>query len=182
MEIITNESEIAKCQQLFKESLESLAESTKTVSLGFQSGQFECKVFWIPSLDLWAHFGFPPGEKSPGERYWNAFGFGEPSGQTSINCEINPPIRGIKRGPAGVFLKDSGNIFLGHRGNINARGRVPQEFFFSNSTLSIVNISDGNRISRIALIGNMKNTEFPKHVRDFVREIIRIKTLYREIN
>jgi hypothetical protein len=36
----------------------------------------------------------------------------------SINLEINSPIQGINRHDAGVFLEDeSGDIYLGHRGN-----------------------------------------------------------------
>ena len=181
MEIITNESEIAECQQIFRESIASLAKSTRIVSLGFQGGQFECEVFWIPDLDLWAHFGFPPGEKSPGERYWNTFGFGEPSGLTHINCEINPPLRGTNRRAAGIFLKDGpANIYLGHRGNINARGRIPKDFFFSHTTLKTIRASDGGRLVQIALVGKLNNIEFPKNVRDFVHEVVRIKRLYRE--
>ena len=116
MRIITDRTEISALQERFSHLVTSRATSKIPVSIGYQSGQFDTEVNWLSDLGYWAYFGFPPSEKSPGERYWNVFGVGKPSGMVSIVCEINPPVHGINRQAAGGFVRDDFASYLIHRG------------------------------------------------------------------
>lgn len=129
MEVVTDQKTISKSQEIFRESIQSLTKIKRLVSLGFQGGQFEREVYWIPDLNLWAYFGFPGDEKSPGKRYWNAFGFGEPGRNTHIQCEINPPIQDRNRRTGGVFLQDNSRKYFSRSSRQSKRkGANPKTF------------------------------------------------------
>jgi hypothetical protein len=78
MNVITSKSGSESAEAQFAASIRSRGTQTEIVSLGYQSNEFDTKVHWLQDLDYWAYFGFPPSEKSPGERYWNVFGLGIP--------------------------------------------------------------------------------------------------------
>ncbi len=180
MRLITDRDEIAKAQELFARSISSRSSSTIPISIGYQSGQHDTKVYWIPDLGYWAYFGFPPSGKSTGARYWNVFGLGKPSGMVSIVCEINPPVQGVNRQAAGGFVLDtSGNIHLIHRGILNARGRIKKDFVFRNFDGSFTNINDAGQSSKVIHIGGLKDEKLPELVRDFILEANKIKDLVR---
>ena len=103
MRILADEKAIKKAQRAFESAITAAADAQMSTVISHPSGQFPTAVYWVSSVDLWAYFGVPPNEKSPGQRYWNVFGLGKPAAAVSIICEINPPIRGIYRRPAGAF-------------------------------------------------------------------------------
>ena len=180
MRLLTDRDEIAKAQDLFARSILSRFSSTIPVSIGYQSGQYDTKVNWFPDLGYWSYFGFPPGEKSSGARYWNAFGLGKPSGMVSIVCEINPPVQSVNRQAAGGFVMDKSDyIYLIHRGILNARGRIKKDFIFRNFDGRFVNINDAGISSKVIHIGGLHDEKLPELVRDFILEVYRIKDLVR---
>ena len=180
MKLITDRDEIAKAQNAFANSITSKSSSMIPVSIGYQSGHYTTEVHWSLELGFWAYFGYPPGEKSPGERYWNVFGLGRPSGMVSIVCEINPPVQGINRRAAGGFAKEpSGQIHLIHRGILNARGRIEKEFVYRNFRGNFVYINDVGQRSKVIDIGNLLDGDFPKSLRDFIFEVDRVKDIVR---
>lgn len=181
MEIITNRDQIKSAQQVFSGAIETLSNQSFRVALGFQRGYLDETVNWIADLNLWARFGPIREGKSPGNRYWNVFGIGHPSGNTNIDCEINPPLNGRNRRTGGVYLLDSdGNYFVGHRGNFNANGRIPYDFVFSNFNIEKVSVQDGRPEALVLLIGQLNAPSFPKALQTFVLEAMRVKNLARE--
>jgi hypothetical protein len=179
MRIVTNRTEISEYQEKFSRLVTSRATSKIPVSIGYQSGQFDTEVSWLSDLGYWAYFGFPPSEKSPGERYWNVFGLGKPSGTVSIVCEINPPVYGINRQAAGAFVRDDSASYLIHRGILNARGRIDKDFIFREFRGQFVSIDDFGQITKVILIGSLNVNDFPEKLSDFILEANRIKEIVR---
>jgi hypothetical protein len=180
MEVAISSDVIAEAQSLFSQSIVSQSEESFTVLLGFQGGQLQREVHWIPNLNLWAHFGPLDEQKSTGPRYWNVFGFGRPNRTASIDCEINSPISGLNRRTGGVFLTDTGGrLFLGHRGNLNAGGRIPKKYVFANTTVPVLDVRDDARDQRVLLIGELGKQNFPNELVTFIRNALTIKERFR---
>ena len=180
MKVITSKEEGQLAEDQFEASIRSRSEETDIVSIGYQSNEFDTKVQWLKELGYWAYFGFPPSEKSPGERYWNVFGLERPSTSVSIACEINPPVLGINRQAAGVFLKDpAGRVHVGHRGILNARGRVEKDFVFSSFRGRKLEVDDAGQRTSVLYVGQLSDPRFPEALRDFVKEVARLKDIAR---
>jgi hypothetical protein len=175
MHILERNSDIENAQSRFAAQIRALAGDSIKVSIGFQSGSANRVVDWLPNLGIWAFFGKePPFEKSPGLRYWNVFGVGKPKPNqlTSIVCEINFPKHGINERVAGAFVIDSsGSISIAHRGNFNARGRIPFEFARRNFDWEWTLVNDGDRHTEVMIIGSIGTTILPQRLRDFVLRV-----------
>ena len=181
MRILSDEREIGRAQQEF-ERIVNLADAILVqTSIGQPSGHLDTAVHWIPGIDIWAYFGFPPHEKSPGERYWNVFGLGKPGALVSIACEINPPMRGIDRRPAGAFGESStGHLWVIHRGVFNAfRGRIPRDFTRHNFNGTWIFVNDGDEVSEVLQVGDLSDTNFVRDLRAFVIEASRLKEVFK---
>jgi hypothetical protein len=104
--------EISKAQKSFEQKLDRNADRTDVILIGYPGGHIWLRASWSKTLDIWwAH------KTSNNNRFWNAFGIGEPQwdGKHSndIACEINPPFEGIKRRMAGVYAKGAnGDLYL----------------------------------------------------------------------
>ena len=83
MRILADESEIAVAQQTFEKAIASVADERIQTDIGHPNGHLEAQAYWVSSVGLWAYFGFPTDEKSPGKRYWNVFGLKKPSDSVS---------------------------------------------------------------------------------------------------
>ena len=176
MNIMDDQREISTAQSEFAAVIHAHSAGTRQISIGFQSGNTDAEVMWLPKFDIWAYLGDPPFEQSPGERFWNVFGIGEPHGMVSITCEINPPKHGINRQAAGGFARDaSGAIYLIHRGIINSRGRVPKSWLRQNFRWTWVSVDDGDMITDVMPIGQLNSPEFIHKLRDFIHEVARVK-------
>ena len=68
MKILEEETRIAEAQRAFESSIRAFSTESVNVTIGFQSGNTEAIVHWIAPLGIWAFFGEPPLEKSPGDR------------------------------------------------------------------------------------------------------------------
>ncbi len=180
MRILDDRTEIERAQQAFEKAVSAVARKVRT-QIGYPSGHLDdAPVYWIASADLWAYFGLPPGGKSPGMRYWNAFGLGNPATPVSIRCEINPPVQGIDRRPAGAFGRSRDNLYILHRGNFNAyRGRIPQDFVRANFDGKCISADDGDRDSELLMVGKLEDPRFVYDLRDFVKAAIRLKEHYK---
>ena len=114
MRILVDEDAITGAQKAFEQAVSSVADERIQTDIGHPNGHLEAQAYWVSSVGLWAYFGLPPDEKSPGKRYWNVFGLEKPSDSVSIMCEINPPVRGIDRRPAGAFAEAGGELYVLH--------------------------------------------------------------------
>lgn len=101
----------------------------------------------------------------------------------SITCEINPPKNGLNRRVGGAFASDSvGRLWLLHRGNFNARGRVPSLFTRAHFRWQWQDVQDGHRTSQVLAIGALGSQDLIRRIRDFVHEVSRFKKVARDRN
>ncbi|SCG85417.1 MrcB family domain-containing protein [Methanobacterium congolense] len=171
LKIIENESEIAESQKKFVEIFKNATDKIVSGKAGFQGGQEEGNFYWSNKLGIWLC-----SRKIETSRYWNGFGVEEPeedSGHTII-CEINFPLRGIRRSVAGAFAKDeSENIYVIHRGKLG--GNFSKVFFEENYEGEWTSVQDGDRKTDVVVIGRLDDPVLPEKVRDFVLMIDRMK-------
>jgi hypothetical protein len=100
IEIVTDRKLITKYQKLFVQKLKTVCSKKISCNLGFQGDSFSSPVFYSSIFDFW----FAAYENE--NRYWNAFGVGEPpeGKNTSISVEINFPYEGINRNIGGLSV------------------------------------------------------------------------------
>jgi len=175
LKVIENRKEIADVQELFIEKLNSMADKSGIIFLGYRGGSEKLEAFWSKKLDIWWV------TSTSGNRFWNAFGLGEPKWESRyshhITCEINPPFQGINRSISGVFAKNYNNLYLLHRGSIGGgRKDVGKKVFKDQFRGEWQIVEDGDRISNIALIGSFGSSRFPEQIATFVKEVARIKS------
>jgi len=139
--VVEDESEISKAQSIFEDQIKNLANKTITARAGFQGGQEEGTMYWSNELGIWFQ-----SRKIEDSRYWNGFGLEEPEegkGYTIV-CEINFPIKGIKRAVAGAIAKDSKNdYYILHRGKLG--GNFSKKIFDENYKGDWTLVQDGDR-------------------------------------
>src|SRR3990172_4640807 len=180
MRILEDRGAITSGQHQFENVVRSMATESIPVTIGFQGGNTEAIIHWLPSLGIWAYFSEPPLEKSPGERYWSTFGIGKPSGMVPIACEINSPKSGLNRQAAGAYAESStGKVNLVHRGIFTARGRVPLAYARSHFRWSWAPIQDGKRTINAMVLGELNSPQFGDQLRAFILEVARFKSLAR---
>ena len=171
---ITNRTEIENAISLFEKRMTDGSDRAEEIRLDFQGGGLLAEVHWRSDLDLWA--AFLPTEK----RHWAAFGLGNPfdGDKKSIVVEINSPFEGINRRVGGIFLRNSkGQLFVGHRGSVGGgRPGIGQKAFMADmSKDDLTEIRDGDKTSRVIMIGALDAEDFPARVHSFVTHVARFK-------
>jgi hypothetical protein len=177
LRVIEEKNEIDEAQTLFERTLKNAADRTEMIWVGFQGGNLHLEASWNKRLNIWWI-----NSTADGNRYWNAFGIGEPQwGSTfshNIICEINPPFEGINRYMAGVYAKDSaGKLYLLHRGKIgggkpgNSKSKFEKEY-----RGNWIYAQDGDRLTKLALIASFESPRFVDQVADFVNQVNSIKS------
>ena len=86
-------------------------------SVGYQGGGQSYDVHWHQAAGIWGLFE-PSAAKG---RFWICFGLENPAKASSltITVETNPPVQGVNRRCAGVFLRDEhGNFYIAHSGKV----------------------------------------------------------------
>lgn len=171
LKIVEDEEKIAESQDKFLRVFKDLADKSVNGRAGFPGGQEEVKLYWSSKLRIWLG-----SRKIENSRYWNGFGIDEPeeySGRT-ITCEINFPIKGIKRAVAGAFAEDeSGNVYVIHRGKLG--GNYSKKTFDENYEGEWTRVQDGDMKTDIVVISRLDDPELPEHVKDFVYDVYRMK-------
>lgn len=174
MFVLTHRHEIESAQRQFVAKLDERCDRQIPVKVGYKGGYEECTIRWSQALGLWFY-----SVKIEGSRYWNAFGISEvaprENSMLSIVCEINPPVEGLNKRAQGAFARDeNGRIWLVHRGKIGGgKPGIGRKLFFENYRGEISEISG----ERFAVISDIGSLDFVEHVRNFVREVERIKGL-----
>lgn len=176
--ILEGSQEIADLVSKFRELI-SLKLSTEILGrIGHQGRSWEVRFRWSGGLNMWMVVD----DKAGGDRYWTAFGLGEPiDGRSmSIVVEINFPVAGINRTVAGAFARTSaGKELVLHRGKIGGgRFGVGKERFterFASLGGEWHLIRDGNRETKFALVGELESPYFVSQVRGFVTKVAQIK-------
>jgi len=173
--ILIHRHDIENAQRQFVAKLDERCARQIPVKVGYKGGYEECTIRWSSqAVGLWFY-----SEKIEGSRYWNAFGISEvapkENSMLSIVCEINPPVEGLNKRAQGAFARDeNGHIWLVHRGKIGGgKPGIGRKLFFENYRGEIREIAG----ERFAVISDIGSLDFVEHVRNFVREVERIKGL-----
>lgn len=174
LRIVESAKEITEGNRRFLDALRCRSVQKFRAALGFQGGQEEVPVFWLKDLGIWV------GSRELENRYWNAFGVGEPDPKNStITCEINFPFSGIDRSIAGAIGKDGhGKVYVIHRGKIGGgRAGIGKALFEEHYPAESVEVEDGDRTTRVTVLGRVDSPKLPKRISTFVKEVFRIKAL-----
>lgn len=137
-------------------------------------------ICWHPELKLWAGILWEGVEG----RYWFPFGIDDPNATErplSIPCEINPPMEGIDRSCAGLFVRDfNGHVFLTHSGKIGGGQTGVGKFAFLDfyrkrgGKLETIQWPDGKETQAI-ILGQIDKDDLPSHLADFVHKVADFK-------
>lgn len=175
--IITEKSEIAKCQRRLMTIMESHSSLSTTVLTGHKGSSYEKEVFYSEDLDIWWDMGGMSEGKS-GARYWNAFGIGKPiAGKLSpIICEINYPEEGINNRIAAFWLREGRDTLLVHSGKIGGgRKGIGKTGFIANYNGEFLDLDVEGAPENGTIIGNLNDPRLPYQIKNFVFEVHRIK-------
>ena len=174
LKVLEDKDQIQRAETQLLCRLKSRSEKQGIISVRHRGGSQRLNANWSKQLDIWWT------TKDNRNRFWNAFGTGEPKWNSSashrIKCEINPPKVGIDRRIAGVFAKDNeGNIHFLHRGKLGGgKPGVNKELFEQHFTGSWEEVEDG---TKLALVASFNDPRFIEQIADFVHEVERIKLL-----
>ena len=114
---ITKKQDAARAFDTFKERFANGARVFHDHQVGYQGGAQRKDVYWSDALGYWGLFE-PSAVKG---RFWICFGLQDPADfdNLSITVEINPPIDGVNRRCAGMFLRDLvGKTYIAHSGKV----------------------------------------------------------------
>lgn len=173
--VVTKQSETVKAAKVFEGAIKRGRPFRRR--LGHQGHSRDYTVYWHADAGVWAV------QRRTSNRFWQSFGLKDPQtwAVSSIIVEINPPLAGINRHTAGVFLLENGVIFLGHRGNrIN---QVPKEDFREHFREGRAGrwetVVDGDAENDILVLGRIDRRDILTAIGHFAREVKRIKKIVR---
>lgn len=174
LKVVADQAAIKKYAGQFNKKFKPFADEEIKVKLGHQGAGFPAKVIWSDTLGIWKY------SKTIKEvRYWNAFGIGKPgsAGVLSIASEINFPWEQIDRKTGGAFAEDHwGNVFVIHRGKIGGGKKGIGKSLFEDNYRGVWSfMEDGDGVSEVAVIGNLKSERFALQAAQFVRKIEMMK-------
>ena len=174
LKVVADQKAIKKYAGQFHKRFKPFVDETIKVKLGHQGASFSAKVLWCEELGIWKF-----SQAVRDVRYWNAFGIGKPGtpGVLSIASEINFPWVQIDRKTGGAFAEDAwGNIFVIHRGKIGGgRKGVGKSLFEQNYRGVWSFMEDGDNLSEVAVIGNLKSERFASQTALFVKKVEMMK-------
>ncbi len=177
LKLISNEEEIASCQEKFKIAIQNGLQHEE-LTIGFQGGKIDNEVYY--DQHLWYSSKLFLDEPATIKRYWNAFGLGKrENGNQIIVVEINPLFSGATKRVAGLFAKDemTKDYFILHRGKIGGgRKGIGKKAFKNWYRGKWVKVYDelGNQEEAI-LISSLKSKYLSVRIRDFVKEVASFK-------
>lgn len=175
IKIVTDGQLITKYQKQFVQQLKSFCTKKISCDIGFQGDSFKRTVYYSTKLNFW----FTAYENV--NRYWNAFGIGEPTQgkNVSITVEINFPYEGINRNiGAALGHNNKGEILVLHRGKIGGgRLGIGKQLFFDNFRGDFSCANDDGIETEFCLISSINSKLFSEQISNFVHEVFRIKNL-----
>lgn len=173
MHVLTDKKEIAEAQTKLVERIKKAATKSGTAQLGHQGGGAATETFYLADVDLWF------GGRIVENRYWNAFGRGDPFGARSTNIivEINPPLSGTDARIAGLFLEDDdGNLYLAHRGQIGGgRAGISKNAFLEFYEGRRETVLSNGGSTEVLLVGAIDSPTFLNDIRAFVEAVDQFK-------
>jgi hypothetical protein len=133
LKLVVSENETTHCQRLLEHEVTRSLGSPKRVTIGYQGGSLENKVYF--SKGLWYSKLHLASSDVAIPRHWNAFGTEERKDRNQIIVvEINPPLKGRDARVQGAFGKNEirNQYYLLHRGGFGGgRKGIGREAFQS---------------------------------------------------
>lgn len=179
LEVVTNKTEITKCQRMLEDSLKTSLPHQERMVIGHPGGNFENEVYYDDNL--WFATQILKEDEVQVPRYWNGFGTGKrEGGHQIITVEINPPIEGLTKRVSGLFAKDkmSNSYFLLHRGRPGGGrkgiGKTAFEGWYRGKWVNVID-EDGNS-EKVILVGTLGSSDLVDRLQEFVAEVSRFKS------
>jgi hypothetical protein len=174
LRVMEDRQELQRAEITFQSLMKGRANQVARQTVGWPGGSREEEVSFSLGLGIW----WVMREHEEG-RYWNVFGELQ-QGQAqvgNIDVEINFPLEGIERSIGAVLAKDdAGKISVLHRGKIGGGKKgVSKTLFEKRWNGPWENVQDGNRSTRMVLVGRLDDQRFPEKVADFVRQVVQIR-------
>lgn len=161
-----------------RDAFERESERVGDVELGFRGGSLKARVRLVRGSRLWWGSGIVE------QRYWNAFGLGDPfTGTPAIAVEVNAPLEGRSGRVAGAFVRDAqGRVWLAHSGKVGggARGVGAAAFsaWYEQRGAEPATV-DGAR--PMFLIGALDDPLLSRRIGEFVERVLDFKAQVRDI-
>jgi len=173
--VLTDRDQIEAAAEQLRQQLQAKATMRDRVVLGFQGGSLAADGAWFKALDFW--YAYEPLDE--GERYWNAFGYGNPFEQKNvpITVEVNPPFSGLHRRIAGAFAQDEdGTIYLIHRGNVGGGRRgIGKNAFLAAYPEPLEVVSDGDHKTKAIAVGVVGSDSLIEQIEHFANIVRKFK-------
>jgi len=174
LKVVADQASIKKYAGQFNKRFKPFVAEEIKVKLGHQGASFPAKILWLKELGIWKF-----SQTIKDVRYWNTFGIGKPgtAGVLSIASEINFPWAQIDRKTGGAFAADHwGNVFVIHRGKIGGGKKGVGKSLFEDNYRGVWTLmEDGDSVSEVAVIGNLKSERFALQAAQFVKKIEMMK-------
>ena len=173
---LVDRQEIAEAWALLQDAMRGGSEQLQR-KVGWPGGNGDFTLYWHADQGVW---GVLEPDFASG-RYW--FGLGtedpRPVRMVSLVCEINPPVEGINRRCAGLFVRDAdGVIYLTHSGRVGGGrpGIGKREFVasYNGGDIRPIQWPDG-RVTEAFVIGPVGSDALPARIAHFVHEVERFK-------
>jgi hypothetical protein len=178
-EIVGGRDEIRRWMEEFWGKLRRSASEEVDVVINFGGGRLKTKVLYFKEQNIWACSIKVPSEALSTYQfhravpiYWQPFGVGKPSPDSvvSIAVEINIPREGKYPMLGGALIKDaSERVWLAHT------GRIGGGMFWKWYKGDCIEIWDGGRRYRYALIDYICSETLLKRIANFVHTVYTIK-------
>ncbi|MCW4006401.1 MAG: hypothetical protein NWF04_07395 [Candidatus Bathyarchaeota archaeon] len=172
--LITNRDESKRAQELLLKKLEEKQDKEGyNIKIRHRGRMQKRTVHWSTKLGIWW-----AQNDDHDNRFWNAFGVGEPKwnkkSSLSIVCEINPPREGINGSSGGAFAKEEDERYLLHRGRIGGgKTRITKERFQEEFKEALVRIEGEEK--PLAVVSSFNDSKFAENIAAFVKKVYGIK-------
>jgi hypothetical protein len=172
LKILTARGSIAAAQELLRKHLAAAATRKGYIHIGYQGGGDQYLTYSLARSSVWFACKRLP------NRFWNAFGLGDPfKGTPTIITEINPPLSGVRRSIAGAFAEDEqGFLYLVHRGNIGGgRKGIGKEAFLDAYSEPLQPLDEGGTSSHVIVVGALEKRTIVADIERFTLRVQSIK-------
>lgn len=173
LHIVSAPSELQRYQGLLIQKLEKARPDKINCTISWRPESFRAEINWLASAGIWYY------SQEMGNRWWNTFGIKHPIEEDTVGiaCEINIPMFGINRNIAGGIAEEDDKVFLIHRGNRFGGGvkGMTKEYFWRHYTGVRRNAMDDNRLTEIAIVGELQSNRLTLDIASFVNWMVRLK-------
>jgi len=175
--VVTDADEAAQAFEIFKDEFARGAKIYPGHTVGYQGGNQRRDVYWRSDVEIWGLFE----PRAVRGRFWICFGTDNPASASGlpITVEINPPVSGINRRCAGMFLKNkSGECFIAHTGRVGGGrkgiGKAAFRDFAADREWEVVPVP-GQEPVELLILGSLESQDLGENIHSFVQDVAAFK-------